>query len=101
MSKSNQFEVFSDASNAIVARHESRNFPGILVQGDTLSTFVDDLDELIHSCDEASIQETLEIARNLRERFAELLEFYERILTENEISLPYSTPVVERGTKEN
>ena len=100
MSKTSQFEVLSDTSNAIVAQHESRSFPGILVQGDTLSAFVDDLDELIHACHQADREETLEIARNLRERLGELLEIYERVLGENEISLPYSMPVGERDTQE-
>jgi hypothetical protein len=33
-------EIYSDASNAAVMRHPGRRFPGVLLQGDTLSILV-------------------------------------------------------------
>ncbi|WP_425481654.1 DUF6959 family protein [Cognatilysobacter lacus] len=32
-----QIEIYSDATNAAVMRHPGRHFPGVLVQGDTIS----------------------------------------------------------------
>src|SRR5215467_14557846 len=39
-----QVEIFSDATNAAVMRHPDRRFPGLLVQGDTLSTLYQSAD---------------------------------------------------------
>jgi hypothetical protein len=33
---SESVEIYSDATNAAVMRHPGRNFPGVLIQGDTL-----------------------------------------------------------------
>jgi hypothetical protein len=37
MAKMKEFELLNDATNTVVARHIERNFPGLLLQGDTVT----------------------------------------------------------------
>jgi hypothetical protein len=41
VSAENDIKLLSSASNAFVAHHLERNFPGVLIQGDTLTTLFD------------------------------------------------------------
>lgn len=53
MAKVQEFEVLSDASNAVVARHPSRNHPGVLIQGDSLRALLGDVNELVQEAEGA------------------------------------------------
>ena len=94
MTKMREFELLSEASNVIVARHKERNFPGILVQGDTLKTLLDDIEELHEESIAGNLETTIEISKTLRGKLIELLTHYERVLGEHEYKLPYESSVL-------
>lgn len=88
-----EVEVFSGAVNAAVIRFPGRKFPGMLIQGDTLSTLY------------ALARRTLELARaravengivdvteQLVADLGSLLKEYEQVLIQHNIGLPYVSP---------
>jgi len=96
MIKMQEFELLSAASNAVVARHLDRNFPGLLIQGDTLKTFLDEIEELNEEVIAGDLEAVKEISNVLRERFIELLTHYENVLEENGRELPYMDSVIKK-----
>lgn len=86
-------ELLNSATNAVVARHVEREFPGVLLQGDTLKIIFDDLEELIEDLDAKDIDSAKGISEGLKEMFVDLLSHYESVLAENNIVLPYSKSV--------
>lgn len=76
--------------NGAVVQLPERKFPGIVIQGDSLSILLSNFEELkenISKRDTAEIQASLGAIENeLRSRLA----FYERTLVKHGIRLPYS-----------
>jgi hypothetical protein len=86
---SEQVQIYSDQTNAAVMQHPGRKFPGVLIQGDTLSTLCRQADR---ACDEArqhlKLEEYKEL-NDLRNRLWGFLTHYETVLREHGIRLPY------------
>lgn len=89
MSDTQKFELLSDAKNAVVARYFERNFPGVLIQGDTLKILFDDLEELREEIAGGDLESAKEVSDVLQEKLLNLLTHYEKVLSEHEIELPY------------
>jgi len=95
--KTESLEVYSDASNHAVVRPPGRQFPGSVIQGDTLSSLCTDARELslrlkaIKPHDD----ELLWIAQGIQEQLLERLLHYQRVLMAHGIPLPYSAPATE------
>jgi hypothetical protein len=70
-------ESLGERGNLRLARHESRRFPGLLVQGDTLSILLADLEE------EAPGSYALGTVRDW-------VAAYEEMMAERGLDLPYS-----------
>ena len=74
-----------------------RQFPGMVIQGDSLAILVARADAIrslaLKIGDESLIAEAKELFENLKERQA----FYEKILGENGIGLPYVKQMVFPG----
>lgn len=87
------FEILGSASNAVVAKSPGRSFPGMLIQGDTLRSILEELDEMIEDANEGNMTAVRASTEVLRERFIELLTYYEDALSQNGLALPYTTPV--------
>ncbi len=81
-------EIYSDASNAAVIRHPGRQFPGMLIQGDTLHN----LSKMATAALAGAVPDTdhwydlQELADALRLR----TEFYIRVMREHELELPFT-----------
>lgn len=93
MVETQEFEVLSNATNAVIARHPGRNHPGILVQGDTLRTLLDDVEELVAEADAGDMDAVKEIATVVRTRLVDLLTHFEKVLDQEGQELPYTTRV--------
>ena len=93
MAEMKEFEVLSDATNAVVARYLERHFPGVLIQGDTLKTLLDDIEELREEAAAGDLEAVKEISSILQEKFTELLAHYEKVLKDNGRELPYTGSV--------
>jgi hypothetical protein len=82
-------KILETGANGAVVQLPERKYPGIVVQGDSLSILVSDVEELRESIakkDEAEVAASLgSIERHLKER----LEFYESVLAKHGIPLPY------------
>ncbi|HXD08844.1 MAG TPA: hypothetical protein VN653_02175 [Anaerolineales bacterium] len=86
-----ELEVYSQSINRGVVKMPSQSFPGLILQGETLSTLM----KLAQTVQEKS-QKTLdpaliEAALELRDSLQKLLSHYEATLGKHNIPLPYST----------
>lgn len=84
-----EVEIFSDASNAVVMRHPQRNFPGCLIQGDTLSVLLQPLKVVQSEAACLSEEAAGELADTV-EQLSDLVSHYKVTLMSNNISLPFS-----------
>jgi hypothetical protein len=88
-----ELEVYSETPNSGVIRMPGRKFPGVVLQGDTLSILfgnvLDILDRARESCDADLALDALTVARELK---AHLVN-YEVALAAIGLDLPYSRSV--------
>ena len=88
-----EVELFTDAGNDAVVRMPGRSFPGVVIQGDTLSTLWMSakraLDGLRAPDGRAAGLSELE---DLTSRLDATLSRYERALEANDIRRPYNLP---------
>ena len=88
-----ELEVYSQAPNAAVVRAPHRRFPGVVVQGDTLSVLHASAAAVAeHVRDGADEDLTFEAAM-LRDQLAGLLAAYESAMDDHGLALPYSRAV--------
>jgi hypothetical protein len=83
-------EIFSDATNAAVMRHPGRRFPGVLVQGDTLSGLCSVADAVCALSREHLDSEAYAEPNDLRNHLWNYLLHYKKVLGEHNIPLPFS-----------
>ncbi|WP_030547850.1 DUF6959 family protein [Streptomyces exfoliatus] len=69
-------ELFTDGGNDAVVRLPGRRFPGVLVQGDTLSTLSADVAELVELCAAGELEEARRVASLLRQDLGVKLQRY-------------------------
>src|SRR5690349_3003999 len=93
---SEQVDILSHISNSAIVQLPGRKFPGIVIQGDTLSNLFEGARCLLAQHrqlqDEEQYYETLDIAEALQ---AQLLH-YEQTLAEHGFRLPYTIPISQR-----
>jgi hypothetical protein len=89
-------EILSHIPNSGIVQMPGRKFPGIVMQGDTLSKLFDGVRFLLHEFkirrDEERYFETLIIAKQLQGQ----LVHYEETLIKRGIGLPYAVSIRER-----
>lgn len=83
-----EVEIFSDATNAVVMRHPGRHFPGVLVQGDTLSNLCKAADEACAGLSPST--EAFAAANDLRSHLWDLLNHYKIVLDTHGLPLPFA-----------
>ncbi len=83
-------EIYSDASNAVIMRHPGRRFPGILVQGDTLSALCFLADGICSNGREQLDSDTYAELDDLRNHLWAFLIHYNNVLSKHDIPLPFS-----------
>jgi len=88
--KIEQIEIYSDTSNLAVMRHPGRNFPGSLIQGDSLFILVQEARELHEALKLSSNGDLAALAEMHKEKLEDRLAVYENALLEHGISLPYT-----------
>ena len=86
-----ELEVYSQSINRGVVKMPSQNFPGIVIQGETLSTLL----ALAKSAHEKALgtsdTELINTSLELRDSLQKLSSHYEATLNRHNIPLPYST----------
>ena len=88
-----KIDLLSSASNAVIAKHSNRNFPGVLIQGDTLRILLDEIEELQDEASSGDLEAISYIADHLQKQLVDILGFYEQVLGDNGIELPYMNSV--------
>jgi hypothetical protein len=83
-------EIYSDATNAAIMRHPGRRFPGVLVQGDTLSVLCQSADEICRASKSQLDSDLYEDLNRLRNRLWSFLTHYKAVLGEHGIPLPFA-----------
>lgn len=88
-----ELEILNSTSNAVIAKHSDREYPGILIQGDTLRILLDDIGELREELEAGELDSAKEISEALQERVKSFLIYYENVLGKKGLSLPYMESV--------
>lgn len=83
-------EIYSDQSNFAIMRHPGRNFPGSLIQGDSLTSLCHAADAVRREIDRGDLEEAKAELEMLRELLWFRLQHYETVLVEHECELPFS-----------
>jgi hypothetical protein len=83
-------EIYSNASNAAVMRHPGRRSPGVLVQGDTLSSLCSTADRICANGQQQLDAHTYVELNDLRNHLWSFLLHYKTVLGEHDIPLPFS-----------
>lgn len=82
-------ELFTDGGNNAVVRLPLRRFPGVLIQGDSLSILRSEVAEVIEACDQGDLAGARETAGLLLANLDELLARYTAALDAHKIPRPY------------
>ena len=83
-------ELWSPATNSAVVRVPGRRFPGVVIQGDSLSILFDLAMYLAERLPEASDEELRGAADDLAEKLFAHVKNYETVLQARGLSLPYT-----------
>jgi len=84
-----QIEVYSEATNNAIVRMPSRSFPGVVVQGDSLSILFDDAMEILERLDPKRDEDLFFVALSLAEDLEARLKHYEAVTSKHGFPLPY------------
>jgi hypothetical protein len=84
-----EVESFSAATNAAVIRLPGRQFPGLLMQGDSLKILVDSVDDLLRLAGRLKIPELANTVTELGQILNDYKRVYEQALRQNNCPLPY------------
>lgn len=82
-------ELFTDGGNNAVVRLPGRHFPGVLIQGDSLSGLRVDIAEVVEAIDQGDVAGARETAALLLADLDHLLTRYTAALEAHEIPRPY------------
>lgn len=82
-------EIYSDASNLAVMRHPGREFPGSLIQGDSLHSLISEIKEAKNEIESGNVQEASEVLSEVIELLEGRLEHYKKALKEHGRELPF------------
>lgn len=78
-----QVEIYSDKTNSAVMRHPGRKFPGVLIQGDTLSAICANVDDVCTKAKDKLDAQTFKELIGLREGLHDFLIHYKVVLDEH------------------
>lgn len=86
--KLSEVEIYSDATNMAVMRHPSRNFPGVLIQGDSLHRLLSELAVVLAEKGTLSEEAAAEL-EGIHEELSEKLSHYTKVLQAHGLELPF------------
>lgn len=86
-----ELEVYSQSIDRGIVKMPSQSFPGIVLQGETLSSLLRLAKLTYEKLPDTASAEVRDTARELMESVQKLLSHYEATLGKHNIPLPYST----------
>lgn len=84
-----EVELLTDQGNNAVVRFPGRKYPGVVIQGDTLSGLIAATTEAIVALDRGERDEAREVLRALAMQLQETQERYETAVRAHGIERPY------------
>ncbi len=87
--KKEEVEIYSDTSNLAVMRHPDREFPGSLIQGDSLHILLQNVKEAKEELISGDSNEAKEILDDVIEDLTYRLSHYKKVLKEHSLDLPF------------
>ena len=88
--KIDKLEVYSDASNMAIIKHPGREYPGSLMQGDSLHSLLQNLIEAKAEIESGNLRDSAEILDEVINSLNDRLEHYTKVLKDHGIELPFS-----------
>ena len=85
----NKIRRISRKGNTTVFKLDEREYAGIGIQADTLKSLTDELNEAIEEIHAKEYLEAIEILKCVEKDFRKILNYYEEIVLENNLTLPY------------
>lgn len=86
---SEQVELLSRPVNYAVVQLPERNFPGVVVQGDTLNALVQQLERMAGLLAASQVDELAAEIADMREQLLGAVTHYESVCVARGIALPY------------
>ncbi len=93
-----ELEVYSQSIDRGIVRMQSQNFPGLVLQGETLSSLLKLAKATHEKSQNTSDMELIDTSRELMESIQKLVSHYEATLGKHNIPLPYSTVPAKSST---
>ena len=87
-----KIELYSNATNHAIIRPPGRKLPGSVIQGDTLGSLFSSALKIAKSAKQMEIKDEDFLAEidDLTEMLFERIIYYQKVLDEHDIELPYS-----------
>lgn len=82
-------KLLSPSTNYAVVQMPGRNFPGVIIQGDTLHALVQRFNEMQNLVKIGNYEELADEIEYIKEELTEALENYEATCSKYRIELPY------------
>lgn len=86
-----ELEVYSQSINRGIVKMPSQNFPGLVLQGETLASLFKLAKTTYERAQQTTDAELMDTSRQLMEDIQKLVSHYESTLNRHNIPLPYST----------
>ena len=86
-----ELEVYSQSIDRGIVRMPSQSFPGLVLQGETLSSLLRLAKLTYEKSSNMTDTELIDTSRELMESIQKLVSHYETTLSKHKIPLPYST----------
>jgi hypothetical protein len=86
-----ELEVYSQSIDRGVVRMPSQNFPGLVLQGETLASLLKLAKSIYEKSSGTTDTELVDTSRELMESIQKIVSHYEATLGRHNIPLPYST----------
>jgi len=86
-----ELEVYSQSIDRGVVRMQSQNFPGLVLQGETLASLLKLAKTTYEKSQSTTDVELIDTSRELLESIQKLVSHFEATLGKHNIPLPYST----------
>jgi len=85
-------KLLSEPTNYAIVHLPTRNFPGVVVQGDSLNALVSELEEALKDIANQNFKEAADIIADRLDTLRAARGQYEKVCRENAITLPYPVP---------
>lgn len=84
-----EIDVLSEAINCPVVLMPGRQYPGLVMQGDSLRILLDSTEQICELCSSAENSELSDVAASLKEKLAGYVTAYEQAMKDAGRELPY------------